>query len=79
VCSAVVVDESSGSHCDLLNLGKSLTLDQRVIDGGGTFATFSKFSHLLKAEKMRFQQSKQEVALNAVRAYVDVLQKTKML
>ncbi len=59
--------------------GRRLELSQRIIDGGGTFATFSKFSHLLKAEKMRFQRSKQEVALNAVRAYVDVLQKTEML
>jgi outer membrane protein len=59
--------------------GRRLELSRRIIDGGGTFATFSKFSHLLKAEKMRFQRSKQEVALNAVRAYVDVLQKTEML
>ncbi|MDR2045880.1 MAG: TolC family protein [Rickettsiales bacterium] len=69
-----------GSSSNLFNpSGKHLELSQRVIDGGGTFATFSKFSHLLKAEKMRFQQSKQEVALNAVRAYVSVLQKTEML
>ncbi|MGL9758403.1 MAG: TolC family protein [Wolbachia sp.] len=59
--------------------GKRLILSQRIIDGGGTFATFSRSSHLLKAEKMRFQQLKQEVALNAVRAYVNVLQKTEML
>lgn len=43
------------------------------------FATFSRSSHLLKAEKMRFQQLKQELALNAVKAYVNVLQKTEIL
>lgn len=65
---------------NLSNLpGKHLILSQRIIDGGGTFATFSRSSHLLKAEKMRFQQLKQEVALNAVKAYVNVLQKTEIL
>ncbi|MGL9779198.1 MAG: TolC family protein [Wolbachia sp.] len=59
--------------------GKRLILNQRIIDGGGTFATFSRSSHLLKAEKMRFQQLKQELALNAVKAYVGVLQKTEIL
>ncbi|MDR2831478.1 MAG: TolC family protein [Rickettsiales bacterium] len=59
--------------------GKRLTLNQRVIDGGGIFATFSKSSHLLKAEKMRFHQFKQEVALNAVKAYVDVLRRIEIL
>ncbi|WP_264736313.1 TolC family protein [Wolbachia endosymbiont (group A) of Rhinocyllus conicus] len=59
--------------------GKRLILSQRIIDGGGTFATFSRSSHLLKAEKIRFQQLKQEVALNAVKAYVGVLQKTEIL
>ncbi|WP_447933126.1 TolC family protein [Wolbachia endosymbiont of Dactylopius coccus] len=59
--------------------GKRLILSQKIIDGGGTFATFSRSSHLLKAEKMRFQQLKQEVALNAVKAYVGVLQKTEIL
>ncbi|MDR0773306.1 MAG: TolC family protein [Wolbachia pipientis] len=59
--------------------GKRLILSQRIIDGGGTFATFSRSSHLLKAEKMRFQQLKQEVAFNAVKAYVGVLQKTEIL
>ncbi|WP_341812434.1 TolC family protein [Wolbachia endosymbiont (group A) of Conops quadrifasciatus] len=59
--------------------GKRLILSQRIIDGGVTFATFSRSSHLLKAEKMRFQQLKQEVALNAVKAYVGVLQKTEIL
>lgn len=68
------------SSSNLLNpSGKRLELSQRVIDGGGTFATFSRSSHLLKAEKMRFQQLKQEVALNAVKAYVNVLQKTEIL
>ncbi|MGL9717728.1 MAG: TolC family protein [Wolbachia sp.] len=62
-----------------LDLGRSLTLNQRIIDGGGTFATFSRSSHLLKAEKMRFQQLKQEVALNAVKVYVDVLRRTEIL
>lgn len=59
--------------------GKRLILSQKIIDGGGTFATFSRSSHLLKAEKMRFQQLKQELALNAVKAYVSVLQKTEIL
>ncbi|WP_353283494.1 TolC family protein [Wolbachia endosymbiont (group A) of Pogonocherus hispidulus] len=59
--------------------GKRLILSQKIIDGGGTFATFSRSSHLLKAEKMRFQQLKQELALNAVKAYVGVLQKTEIL
>lgn len=59
--------------------GKRLILSQRIIDGGGTFATFSRSSHLLKAEKMRFQQLKQELALSAVKAYVGVLQKTEIL
>jgi len=61
------------------NHEKSLTLNQKIIDGGGTFATFSRSSHLLKAEKMRFQQLKQEIALNAVKVYVDVLRRTEML
>ncbi|MDR1139594.1 MAG: TolC family protein [Rickettsiales bacterium] len=61
------------------NHEKSLTLNQKIIDGGGTFATFSRSSHLLKAEKMRFQQLKQEIALNAVKAYVDVLRRTEIL
>ncbi|MFT4327354.1 MAG: TolC family protein, partial [Wolbachia pipientis] len=55
-----------------LSLGSSLTLNQKLIDGGGTFATFSRSNHLLKAAKIRFQQSKQEVALSAVKAYVNV-------
>ncbi|MDR2977904.1 MAG: TolC family protein [Rickettsiales bacterium] len=62
-----------------LALGRSLTLNQRIIDGGGTFATFSRSSHFLKAEKMRFQQLKQEIALNAVKVYVDVLRGTEIL
>ncbi|MDG7055506.1 MAG: TolC family protein [Wolbachia endosymbiont of Menacanthus eurysternus] len=61
------------------NHKKSLTLNQKIIDGGGTFATFSRSSHLLKAEKMRFQQLKQEIALNAVKVYVDVLRRTEIL
>ncbi|WP_341811616.1 TolC family protein [Wolbachia endosymbiont (group A) of Oxytorus armatus] len=67
-----IINNSQGS-------GKRLILSQRIIDGGGTFATFSRSSHLLKAEKMRFQQLKQELALNAVKAYVNVLQKTEIL
>ncbi|MCA4774769.1 TolC family protein [Wolbachia endosymbiont of Mansonella ozzardi] len=59
--------------------GKRLTLNQRIIDGGGTFATFSRSSHFLRAEKMRFQQLKQEIALNAVKVYVDVLLRTEIL
>ncbi|WP_395463644.1 TolC family protein [Wolbachia endosymbiont of Cantharis cryptica] len=59
--------------------GKRLTLSQRIIDGGGTFATFSRSSHLLKAEKTRFQRLKQELALNAVKAYVDVLRRRETL
>lgn len=59
--------------------GKRLILSQRIIDGGGTFATFSRSSYLLKAEKMRFQQFKQDLALNAVKAYLGVLQKTEIL
>lgn len=66
--------------CSQSNLsGKRLILSQKIIDGGGTFATFSRSSHLLKAEKMRFQQLKQELALNAVKAYIGVLQKTEIL
>ncbi|MBC6685726.1 TolC family protein [Wolbachia pipientis] len=67
------------SNFNLDTSEKNLTLRQKLIDGGGTFATFSRSSHLLKAEKMRFQQLKQEVALNAVKAYVGVLQKTEIL
>ncbi|WP_265021504.1 TolC family protein [Wolbachia endosymbiont (group A) of Icerya purchasi] len=67
------------SNFNLDTSEKKLTLRQKLIDGGGTFATFSRSSHLLKAEKMRFQQSKQELALNAVKAYVSVLQKTEIL
>ncbi len=67
------------SNFNLDTSEKKLTLRQKLIDGGGTFATFSRSSHLLKAEKMRFQQLKQELALNAVKAYVNVLQKTEIL
>ncbi|WP_065095126.1 TolC family protein [Wolbachia endosymbiont of Nomada panzeri] len=67
------------SNFNLDTSEKKLTLRQKLIDGGGTFATFSGSSHLLKAEKMRFQQLKQELALNAVKAYVNVLQKTEIL
>ncbi|WP_353274009.1 TolC family protein [Wolbachia endosymbiont (group A) of Ennomos erosarius] len=67
------------SNFNLDTSEKKLTLHQKLIDGGGTFATFSRSSHLLKAEKMRFQQLKQELALNAVKAYVNVLQKTEIL
>uniref|UniRef100_A0A1B0FAU7 Uncharacterized protein n=1 Tax=Glossina morsitans morsitans TaxID=37546 RepID=A0A1B0FAU7_GLOMM len=67
------------SNFNLDTSEKKLTLRQKLVDGGGTFATFSRSSHLLKAEKMRFQQLKQELALNAVKAYVNVLQKTEML
>ncbi|WP_250295572.1 TolC family protein [Wolbachia endosymbiont of Oedothorax gibbosus] len=67
------------SNFNLDTSEKNLTLRQKLIDGGGTFATFSRSSHLLKAEKMRFQQLKQELALNAVKAYVSVLQKTEIL
>ncbi|MDR3131928.1 MAG: TolC family protein [Rickettsiales bacterium] len=69
-------DDKTGGR---LGLGRSLTLNQRIIDRGGTFATFSRSSHLLKAEKMRFQQLKQEIALNAVKVYVDVLRRTEIL
>ncbi|KDB19572.1 TolC family protein [Wolbachia endosymbiont of Glossina morsitans morsitans] len=68
-----------GSNFNLDTSEKKLTLRQKLIDGGGTFATFSRSSHLLKAEKMRFRRLKQELALNAVKAYVNVLQKTEML
>ncbi len=67
------------SSFSLENSGKHLMLSQRIIDGGGTFATFSRSNHLLKAAKIRFQQSKQEVALSAVKAYVNVLQKVEIL
>ncbi|CAI5593740.1 MULTISPECIES: TolC family protein [Wolbachia] len=67
------------SNFNLDTSEKKLTLRQKLIDGGGTFATFSRSSHLLKAEKMRFQQLKQELALSAVKAYVNVLQKTEIL
>ncbi len=67
------------SNFNLDTSEKKLTLRQKLSDGGGTFATFSRSSHLLKAEKMRFQQLKQELALNAVKAYVNVLQKTEIL
>ncbi|WP_265038340.1 TolC family protein [Wolbachia endosymbiont (group A) of Hylaeus communis] len=67
------------SNFNLDTSERKLTLRQKLIDGGGTFATFSRSSHLLKAEKMRFQQLKQELALNAVKAYVNVLQKTEIL
>ncbi|WP_264374332.1 TolC family protein [Wolbachia endosymbiont (group A) of Platycheirus albimanus] len=67
------------SNFNLDTSEKKLTLRQKLIDGGGTFATFSRSSHLLKTEKMRFQQLKQELALNAVKAYVNVLQKTEIL
>ncbi len=67
------------SNFNLDTSEKKLTLRQKLIDGGGTFATFSRSIHLLKAEKMRFQQLKQELALNAVKAYVNVLQKTEIL
>lgn len=67
------------SNFNLDTSEKKLTLRQKLIDGGGTFATFSRSSHLLKAEKMRFQQLKQELALNAVKVYVNVLQKTEIL
>ncbi len=67
------------SSFSLENSGKHLILSQRIIDGGGTFATFSRSSNLLKAAKMQFQQSKQELALNAVKAYVNVLQKVEIL
>lgn len=67
------------SNFNLDTSEKKLTLRQKLIDGGGTFATFSRSSHLLKAEKIRFQQLKQELALNAVKAYVNVLQKTEIL
>ncbi|MEC4735381.1 MAG: TolC family protein, partial [Wolbachia endosymbiont of Halictus tumulorum] len=46
------------SSFSLENSGKHLILSQRIIDGGGTFATFSRSSNLLKAAKMQFQQSK---------------------
>jgi outer membrane protein len=38
-----------------------------------------KSSYLVKAEEIIFHQLKQKVALNAVKAYVDVLQSTEML
>ncbi|QKX02778.1 hypothetical protein GOY07_00815 [Wolbachia endosymbiont of Litomosoides sigmodontis] len=56
-----------------------LALNQKIIDGGGTFATFSQSSHLLKAAKIQFQKSKQELALNAVKVYVDVLRSRAIL
>ncbi|WP_341807948.1 TolC family protein [Wolbachia endosymbiont (group E) of Neria commutata] len=59
--------------------GKLLTLNQKLIDGGGNFATLNRLQYLLKAEKVKFRQSKQDVALNAVKAYVDVLQRTEIL
>lgn len=59
--------------------GKLLTLSQKLIDGGGNFATLNRLQYLLKAEKIKFRQSKQGVALNAVKAYVDVLQRTEIL
>jgi outer membrane protein len=59
--------------------GKRLTLNQRLIDGGGNLATFNRSNYLLKAEKTRFHQLKQEIALNAVKAYVNVLQRTEIL
>ncbi|MDR2548216.1 MAG: TolC family protein [Rickettsiales bacterium] len=61
------------------NYEKSLTLNKKIIDGGGTFATFSRSSHLLKAKKVQFQQLKQEIALDAVKVYVDVLRRTEVL
>ncbi|OEY86734.1 hypothetical protein BIY23_02690 [Wolbachia pipientis] len=45
----------------------------------GSFSELSKFRYLIKAEEVGFQQLKQQIALEAVKAYVDVLQKTEML
>ncbi|MDF0607745.1 TolC family protein [Wolbachia endosymbiont of Onchocerca gibsoni] len=73
-------DSNFNLYNDKHNLpGKCVTLSQRIIDGGSAFATFNRSSHLLKVEKMQFQQSKQEVALDAVKVYVDVLRKTAIL
>ncbi|WFW29753.1 MAG: TolC family protein [Wolbachia endosymbiont of Menacanthus eurysternus] len=61
------------------NSNKIITLNQKIIDWGNTLATFNKSNHLLNIEKIRFQQLKQEVALNAVKTYVDVLYKIEIL
>ncbi|MDD9331323.1 MAG: TolC family protein [Wolbachia sp.] len=68
-------DDKSGR----LQLGKSLYLNQRLMDGGSSFAMFNHSNYSLKVEKIKFYQLKQEVALNALKAYVDVLQKTEIL
>ncbi|APR97967.1 TolC family protein [Wolbachia endosymbiont of Folsomia candida] len=59
--------------------GKRLILNQKLMDGGTNFATFNRLQYLLKAEKIKFLQLKQDVALNAVKAYVNVLQRTEIL
>jgi len=60
-------------------LGAYFTINHKLIDGGGNFAIFNRSQHLLKAEKTRLRRLKQEVALNAVEAYVNVLKKTEIL
>ncbi|MDN5248231.1 MAG: TolC family protein [Wolbachia endosymbiont of Tyrophagus putrescentiae] len=56
-----------------------LMLTQKLIDGGGNFATFNRSQYLLRVEKIKLHQLKQEVALSAIKAYVDVLKKTEIL
>ncbi|MDN5248988.1 MAG: TolC family protein, partial [Alphaproteobacteria bacterium] len=39
-----------------------LMLTQKLIDGGGNFATFNRSQYLLRVEKIKLHQLKQEVA-----------------
>lgn len=56
-----------------------ITLKHSIIDGGGSFAKFGKSQYLLKGEKAKLHRLKQQVILDAVKAYVNVLRKTEML
>ena len=57
----------------------TLNLKHRLIDGGERLAIFQHSQYLLRAEKLNFHQSKQEIALKAVQTYVDVLRAEEML
>lgn len=65
--------DSSGAGGELGTVSGSLILDQSLYNGGETIANTSRAESLVRLERARLQAIEQDVLLDAVTAYTDLL------
>jgi outer membrane protein len=72
------IDSSEGSGT-LGTAGSSIILDQDVYNGGETVANTNRAESLVRLERARLQAIEQQVLLNAVAAYTNLLSTQSVL